>query len=301
MKKGIKSNRTLIIFYILISYVILQFLWWGFHIIDLSEQIDADKSEINSTIRMIIGEAAVFILIIFIGAYYVIRSYYNELSLFKKEKNFALSVTHELKTPIATSKLFAQTLLKRSNLGEAQKKESLEKIIEEQNRLNALVEKILLASSIDDMKSQIEKKPVNINKTIDSILTQIRETHHVINNIEKDLTINGDEFYLISLFQNLIDNALKYAEKNTTVTISSTRHQGAILIQVADEGIGIKNEFKELIFERFFRIGDEETRDTKGTGLGLFLVKEIVKLHDGEITCRDNSPKGTIFEIKFNS
>ena len=301
MKKGIKSNRTLIIFYILISYVILQFLWWGFHIIDLSEQIDADKSEINSTIRMIIGEAAVFILIIFIGAYYVIRSYYNELALFKKEKNFALSVTHELKTPIATSKLFAQTLLKRSNLREAQKKESLEKIIEEQNRLNALVEKILLASSIDDMRSQIEKKPVNINKTIDSILTQIRETHHVINNIEKDLTINGDEFYLISLFQNLIDNALKYAEKNTTVTISSTRHQGAILIQVADEGIGIKNEFKELIFERFFRIGDEETRDTKGTGLGLFLVKEIVKLHDGEITCRDNSPKGTIFEIKFNS
>ena len=301
MKKGIKSNRTLIIFYILIFYVILQFLWWGFHIIDLSEQIDTDKSGINSTIRMIIGEAAVFILIILIGAYYVIRSYYNELALFKKEKNFALSVTHELKTPIATSKLFAQTLLKRSNLGEIQRKESLEKIIEEQNRLNALVEKILLASSIDDMKSQIQKKPVYIRKTIDSILTQIRENHHVINKIEKDLTINGDEFYLISLFQNLIDNALKYAEKNTTVTISSVRKQSGILIQVADEGIGIKNEFKELIFERFFRIGDEETRDTKGTGLGLFLVKEIVKLHDGEITCRDNSPKGTIFEIKFNS
>ncbi len=301
MKKGIKSNRTLIIFYILIFYVILQFLWWGFHIIDLSEQIDTDKSGINSTIRMIIGEAAVFILIILIGAYYVIRSYYNELALFKKEKNFALSVTHELKTPIATSKLFAQTLLKRSNLGEIQRKESLEKIIEEQNRLNALVEKILLASSIDDMKSQIQKKPVYIRKTIDSILTQIRENHHVINKIEKDLTINGDEFYLISLFQNLIDNALKYAEKNTTVTISSVRQQSGILIQVADEGIGIKNEFKELIFERFFRIGDEETRDTKGTGLGLFLVKEIVKLHDGEITCRDNSPKGTIFEIKFNS
>ena len=276
-------------------------MWWGFHIIDLSEQIDTDKSGINSTIRMIIGEAAVFILIILIGAYYVIRSYYNELALFKKEKNFALSVTHELKTPIATSKLFAQTLLKRSNLGEIQRKESLEKIIEEQNRLNALVEKILLASSIDDMKSQIQKKPVYIRKTIDSILTQIRETHHVINNIEKDLTINGDEFYLISLFQNLIDNALKYAEKNTSVTISSVRQQSGILIQVADEGIGIKNEFKELIFERFFRIGDEETRDTKGTGLGLFLVKEIVKLHDGEITCRDNSPKGTIFEIKFNS
>ena len=105
---------------------------------------------------MIIGEAAVFILIILTGAYYVIRSYYNELALFKKEKNFALSVTHELKTPIATSKLFAQTLLKRSNLGETQRKESLEKIIDEQNRLNALVEKILLASSIDDMKSQIQ-------------------------------------------------------------------------------------------------------------------------------------------------
>ncbi len=300
MKKEIKSNRTLIIFYILISYVILQFLWWGFHIIDLSEQIDNDKSEIDGTIRMIIGEAAVFILIILIGAYYVIRSYYKELALFKKEKNFALSVTHELKTPIATSKLFAQTLLERSNLDELQRKESLEKIIEEQNRLNALVEKILLASSIDDLKRQFKKEPVYIKKTIDGILNQIRETHSVINGIEKDLTINGDEFYLISLFQNLIDNALKYAEKNTTIMISSHRLQNGILIKVADEGIGIKNEYKELIFERFFRIGDEETRNTKGTGLGLFLVREIVKLHGGEISCKDNTPRGTIFEIKFN-
>ena len=141
------------------------------------------------------------------------------------------------------------------------------------------------------MYNRLYVRIVFIKKTIDSILTQIRETHHVINNIEQDLTILGDEFYLISLFQNLIDNALKYAEKNTTIIISSIRQQSGILIQVADEGIGIKNEFKELIFERFFRIGDEETRDTKGTGLGLFLVKEIVKLHDGEITCRDNSPK----------
>ena len=82
--------------------------------------------------------------------------------------------------------------------------------------------------------------------------------------------------------------------------ISSHRLQNGILIKVADEGRGIKNEYKELIFERFFRIGDEETRDTKGTGLGLFLVREIVKLHGGEISCKDNTPRGTIFEIKFN-
>ena len=128
----------------------------------------------------------------------------------------------------------------------------------------------MLASSIDDMKSQIQKKPVLLKKTIDTILTQIRETHHVINNIEQDLTILGDEFYLISLFQNLIDNALKYAEKNTTIIILSIRQQSGILIQVADEGIGIKNEFKELIFERFLELETKKQEILKELVWGYF-------------------------------
>ena len=75
---------------------------------------------------------------------------------------------------------------------------------------------------------------------------------------------------------------------------------GDVILYDPIQGIGIKDEFKQKIYERFFRIGDEETRSTKGTGLGLFLVKEIVKLHGAQISCKDNLPKGTIFDIRFN-
>ena len=106
-----KSNKTLIIFSLLITYVILQFLWWGYHISSLTEQLNDNEAYISRRLTMIAGEGTVFIIIIFLGAFYVIRSYYKEINLAKKEKNFALSVTHELKTPIASSKLFIFSIL----------------------------------------------------------------------------------------------------------------------------------------------------------------------------------------------
>ena len=151
----LKKNKTLIIFYFLIAYVILQFIWWGFHISSLTEQLNNSEDYIARRLTMIAGEGTVFIIIICLGAFYVIRSYYSEISLAKKEKNFALSVTHELKTPIASSKLFAETLLQRQDLSKTQVTTSLEKIVYEQNRLNELVEKILLVSTIDEMKNDM--------------------------------------------------------------------------------------------------------------------------------------------------
>ena len=103
----LKNNKTLIIFYFLIAYVILQFIWWGYHISSLTEQLNNSEDYIARRLTMIAGEGTVFIIIICFGAFYVIRSYYSEINLAKKEKNFALSVTHDLKTPIASSKLFA--------------------------------------------------------------------------------------------------------------------------------------------------------------------------------------------------
>ena len=137
------------------------------------------------------------------------------MALAKKEKNFALSVTHELKTPIASSKLFAQTLLERKDLNIDQQKESLSKIIDEQNRLNDLVEKILMASSINDEALILSKSPVPLKKLLDNIIAQHAKSHQFINEIGEDIIINGDEFYLISLFHNLIENAKKYSEKLT--------------------------------------------------------------------------------------
>ena len=102
MVETFRKNKTLFIFYLLITYVILQFLWWGYHISSLTEQLNSNEDYISRRLTMIAGEGTVFIIIICLGAFYVIRSYYKEINLAIKEKNFALSVTHELKTPIAS-------------------------------------------------------------------------------------------------------------------------------------------------------------------------------------------------------
>ena len=250
---------------------------------------------------MVFGEALVFILIIIIGAYYVIRTYYKEMDLAKKEKNFSLSVTHELKTPIASSKLFAQTLLEREDLNYEQQKISLEKIIQEQNRLNDLVEKILLVSSIEEIKSNLNIKPISIGLLINQLIENQNTTHLITNEVPKDIIIQGDDFYIISLIQNLLDNAIKYSEPGTEIIFSSFQNGTELVLSVSDQGVGIPLQFRTKIFERFYRIEDEETRSSKGTGLGLFLVNEIIKIHGGKIKCRDNKPKGTVFDIKFKT
>ena len=100
------NNKLLIVFYALIGYIILQFMWWAYHIINLTKQLNNDQDYILRRITMIAGEAFVFIIIISLGVVYVIRSFRKEFKLAQRQKNFSLSVTHELKTPIASTKLF---------------------------------------------------------------------------------------------------------------------------------------------------------------------------------------------------
>ena len=295
----IKNIKTLIIFYFLIAYVILQFIWWGYHISYLTEQLNNSEDYIARRLTMIVGEGTVFIIIICLGAFYVIRSYYSEIGLTKKEKNFALSVTHELKTPIASSKLFAETLLQRENLTRNQVRTSLEKIIYEQNRLNELVEKILLVSTIDEMKNDMNLKPVSFYAIINQVIGQDENSHVINNTVAEDLIFSGDDFYLISLFQNLLDNAQKYSPDGSEINIYSESNTSKIIIRISDQGLGIAEDEKSKIFDRFYRIEDEETRSSKGAGLGLFLVNQIVKMHGGKIICKNNTPKGSIFELQF--
>ena len=298
-KMVMKNNKTILIFYFLIAYVILQFIWWGYHIYSLTGQLNNSEAYIDSRLKMIAGEGTVFIIIICLGAIYVIRSFYKDINLSKKEKNFALSVTHELKTPIASSKLFAETLLQREDLSKSQVKTSLEKIIYEQNRLNELVEKILLVSTIDEMKNDIHIKPISFYNILNQVIEEGGNSHKISNKIPDDIVFNGDDFYLISLFQNLLDNAKKYSPKDSEINFYAENHPTKIIIYISDQGVGIKDVEKLKIFDRFYRIEDEDTRSSKGTGLGLFLVNQIVKMHGGKIACKDNIPNGCIFQIQF--
>ena len=117
--------------------------------------------------------------------------------------------------------------------------------------------------------------------------------------IEPKIEITGDKFALTSVVTNLIENAIKYSGPCEVVDVKLYAKNGSIHLEVADHGIGIADNEKSRIFDKFYRVGSEDTRNTKGTGLGLYIVKEVLDKHEASIKVKDNEPTGSIFEVVF--
>ena len=288
--------RSLLIFYLLVGYVVLQFSWWAFQIISLAQKVSPEENFVQRKILMITGEALVFFVILGIGVYFVRKTFKKEIELSLEKRNFMLSVTHELKTPIASSKLFAETLLNR-DLSEDKKKDVLHKILKDQTRLQKLVENILLASQVEGNSINLKLEKVNVLSFIKSVEVGSGSDNDVQYEIPNDLEIFIDRFYFTSVIQNLHENAVKYSNGIGSIIWSAVKNGSSIIIQIKDEGVGIPSEKHTKVFDLFHRIGDENTRQTKGTGVGLYIVQQIVLLHKGSIRVKNNVPKGTIFEI----
>lgn len=293
-----KINKSLLILFILFSYVFLQLIWWAYHIIELNKLVTNDESIIHSKTMMIAGEAAVFILLLFVGLYFIRRSILKELALVHEKKNFSLSVTHELKTPIASSKLFIETLINR-DLPREKEKDILRKVYSDQNRLQQLVEDILLVSKVDESTVKIRLSNVNVKSFVTQIVTNMVGENPIQFDIDKNLMMEVDEFYFSSVVQNLQSNAVKYSDRESLIIWEAKRKGSKLLIRVKDNGTGIKDGEKLSVFKLFYRSGNEETRKTKGTGIGLYLVARIIKLHKGKIKALDNKPRGTVFEVEL--
>lgn len=305
-----KDKRTLFILYTLGIYILFQATWWAYHLINLNKELYEYKSIIlgvnhasiyQSKTWMIIGEGSIFILLLLIGFWWIRKNISRELRLARMEKTFLLSVTHELKTPIAAVKLFLETLRSRK-LNEEQQSKIITDALRETNRLQDLSENILLATRLDQRGKAILSEEVNFSETARFIaqrMSNLFPSSNIQSFIAPDIIISSDHQLITALITNLIENAVKYSPKECNITIKLQEQSNAVKLIVADEGVGISNEEKDRIFDKFYRIGNEDTRKTKGTGLGLYIVKNIVKLHQGYITVSNNTPKGSIFEIIF--
>ena len=291
-------NRSLLIFYLLVGYVVLQFSWWAYHIFTLAKEVAKEESFVQRKVMMIAGEALVFFLILAVGVYFVRKTFNKELELAKEKKNFILSVTHELKTPIASSKLFAETILSR-DISKEKRDDILDKIIKDQIRLEKLVENILLISKVEEHKQHLEREKVNCREFIESVIKGLGLSETAKFDIDSEMEIKIDRFYFTSVIQNLHENAIKYSTDKKEIVWSAHQLGNSIFIQIKDQGVGVPFNQREKIFDLFHRIGDENTRDTKGTGVGLYIVQKIVTLHNGAIKVKDNQPQGSIFEIEL--
>lgn len=219
-------------------------------------------------------------------------------------KDFVANVSHELKTPIASIKGFAETLLD-SGADEMHSKEKFLRIIhEESNRMQLLIEDLLTLSRLERDGFELIKSTVDLQILAEEIVpvaTQQAARNHIRFQVEIDehLTVEADRDKLKQVMLNLLDNAISYTPEQGEVTLSIKETESFARIRVKDTGIGIDTEMLPRIFERFYRVDKARSRNTGGTGLGLAIVKHIAEVHGGKITVESKPDNGSAFSVYF--
>ena len=267
---------------------------------EVDRQILDDRFQ--AKLMMVLGEGAVFLTLLFLGIWKLNQYLKRERKLAQLQSNFMLSVTHELKSPIAAIRLHLETMQKRE-LDREKQQEIISRSLEEGQRLDHLTENILLASRIEKGGELFHFEETNfsqlVEKVIDSLAPTVQANHRLEHQVEGNVRLKLDPFATEVLLRNLIENAQKYTPDGTLILVELSASNGDVVLTVADEGPGISDQEKEMVFRKFYRTGSEEVRKSKGTGLGLFLVNEIAYLHQARVTIEDNQPSGSIFRITF--
>ena len=310
--KSIRNKRRLLgVLYLMAAYLVFQLVWWGWQLYKLqfaylqhlkSEGAKLPENALRNKIFMIIGEGGVFLLLLFLGIWWIKKNVWQDLTRAQKEKNFLLAVTHELKTPIAAIRLNTQTL-KNRKLTEEQSQDLCTDIITESNRLETLVNNILLATQFEQNTVLGNWQKTDLSALVEAQIKRFQQLfpeRTVNSNIHSNIFLQAEENMLVSLLFNLLENANKYSPVSEPISVLLKGSEHIVLMEISDFGIGIPNEERKSIFEKFHRVGNEETRSQKGTGLGLYIVKEICKAHKAEINISDNSPRGSRFQITFS-
>ena len=345
-----RKNRLHLIIAIATVYIIIGFAWWSILLLRKNEetwklQIDNLRLSMiavnnytddkimeeapeyavlmhkhNSQQKMILGEGSFLFIGLLVGVWFIGRTFNKEMQLTQQRQNFLLSVTHELKSPLASISLVLQTI-KRRNIDEEKKQHLTTNALKEAERLNELVNNILLSTKLDT-PYEVNPELFNLVELTEDLVEKYQikfpKVHFEIISDSLPL-LYADRQGILSVMSNLIENAAKYAIVNTAVPTTGNntfykstdkqKYEDAFVkiklehddekfcIEVSDNGIGISVPERKKIFEKFYRVGNEMTRTTKGTGLGLYIVSQIVKAHKGTIRISDNEHQGSVFKI----
>ncbi|MBI3234749.1 MAG: HAMP domain-containing histidine kinase [Bacteroidetes bacterium] len=250
-----------------------------------------------------IGEGVVFMLLLIWGMVLIYRNVQAKIKLNQQQNNFIIGVTHELKTPVAGIKLMLETLQRRS-LSEELKKEMVAGAISDVERLEGLVENVLITSRIDNFKYEFHNEEIDLESLFKEMVAKFQRLDKKSQKFELKIAgstkIFADQFAITTVFDNLLSNAVKYSPNQACIRLEVENLVSKIRVSVFDEGAIIPESEKDKIFKKFYRIGNEETRSVKGTGLGLYIVKQILNDQNATIEIKNGSKVvGNIFIIDF--
>ncbi len=325
-----RLRRTTFIYWMLLLYIIAALAWWfislekqnarisklqytsinvkkdSLSVKELADVIFTIDKETKRNTGKYIAEGITFLILILIGAVFVYRSVRRQWKLQQQQQNFMMAVTHELKTPISVARLNLETLQKY-NLDPEKQKKLIRTTLDETARLNFLTNNILIASQLDGGGYKSSKEELDLSTLLKDCMQDFRNRFPdriFFDDIEADADVKGDALLLQMMINNLLENAIKYSPKESPITATlkiyrSGTSVNSVELRVKDEGTGIAEEEKKKIFSKFYRVGNEATRKTKGTGLGLYLCRKIAQSHNGDISVTNNEPHGSNFVVIF--
>lgn len=294
-------------------FVLLALLTVGWVVLNVFGMFWDPKNQAFYITLLTVGSMLLVVLIVSTAFYLTISV--KAINLNRRQSNFIDSVTHELKSPIASLKLYLQTL-SRHPVPPSEQESFYRTMLEDVERLDHLTNHILDAARLEQGEIQQEREEIDIPKVlkecVESVRGRFRIDHDAISLEADPCFIVDQRADVMMVFRNLIDNAVKYAGTPPEVIVDcqfqpNIRQDdqlnylvGKAIVQISDNGNGIPAAFRNKVFGRFVRLGSELERDKPGTGLGLYIVRTLVNRLRGRVRIRDSEPgKGTIFEVQL--
>jgi two-component system, OmpR family, sensor histidine kinase CiaH len=315
------ANRATVIYWFLLVYVLAALIWWFIALnlqnVQMTEyrleligrndpsyntKVTKIRSERNRHTAAYVSEGLVFLSVILVGAIFLYSAIVRQMRIQTQQQNFMMAITHELKTPISITRLNMETLQKH-NLDDTKKEKIIRSSLQEINRLNALTGNILVSAQLEGGSYLFNQEDIDFSTVVADSLKEYsgRFPNSILNGkLEPGLNVSGDPLLMQILVNNLIENAVKYSPAGSTIQVVLSKDRSKGILEVRDEGYGIPKKERKRIFQKFYRIGKEDTRTAKGTGLGLYLCRKITEDYKMQISISDNFPRGSIFTVRFN-
>jgi signal transduction histidine kinase len=321
MANNLSSRKAFWLFTIMVIFLLAEAVWWVVFMARLVGEKERMARQLNATpefVEMIhrqeiqrqimVGlEGSVFIIVFAVGIWLMYRALVRTEELKFHQQNFLMAVTHELKTPLASMRIYMDTL-QSPKISPEKKQEIIPRLKEDANRLEKLVHNILEAGKFERQGYHLNVEQFNLSNLVhDRAKAMDRLPMDIPKKIETDIqdgiNITGDAPALGRAIDAILENSLMYHDgKQVSVSVRLRAEHRKVRIEITDQGVGVEKKELARIFDRFYRVGDEMTRKASGTGLGLYLCREIIRAHDGKVEAYSDGPgKGTKFIVTLKA